>query len=446
MRLHKFEGFASQTFPSRSFRELMLGLRPSNQLKRALQAIRMAEATRERYATYGFGKWIHHPAQVQTLLQGQIYEVSPITAEFVPTLECNYACPKCTYTNWKNRTAEEKGLRFMDVTLMRYLLDRLKSAGIKAVIWTGGGEPTLHPNLLKGMRYAKSLGLRNGLFTNGSLLTTDMIEELLYNIAPNFIRISLNAPSAETHRRVHCYRDSGNLFSRILETLEYIARNKMARETATAIGIGVLVRPGNIETLQEFGPLIQQLLSPNGRQSGILDHIVFRPEVNYGGREKHQLDPQSSDRARTIFRGSIRPALAGIHGFSPYFIDERFDDLLVPQQAQAPFCLAHPWRVSVAYDGKLYLCAEQNGNPDFCIGDLNTQDFRDIWYGKRRKAVIANLNNGMYHNACPPICVLTYMNKVLNRIPFPLSAVEAAEINNAINALRGRPHPDVDFL
>jgi len=46
------------------------------------------------------------------------------------------------------------------------LIDEAAELGIKAITWTGGGEPTLHPDFPFFVDHAAARGLRQGLFTN----------------------------------------------------------------------------------------------------------------------------------------------------------------------------------------------------------------------------------------------------------------------------------------
>lgn len=418
----KIRGFASETLPStqhlKNLRAPLINaaskILPDAFLKRVLlgrlsQAIQDFHGTKEKYSVFGFGKWVYHEEQVKEFLRGNVYEVTPITAEFVPTLECNFSCALCTYRKWKKLTDKERGKRFMDFELMKHILRELKSAGVtgvKGIIWTGGGEPTLHPRLLDGMQFAKELELENGLFTNGSLLTKDprMIERLLFEIAPAFIRVSLNAPSPGVHKTFHGYKCSPKVFfPHILNALEEMARIKLKfdKELSTVVGIGALVGQRNVESLRQFGQLTKNLLTKQHIPVGKLDYLAFRPEVVYGGKDKEQHSLEIFQKARSYFYGDIVPSLSGIRRIKsikpikPIFIENRFDDINA-QDKSYPYCLAHPWRVSVAYDGKLYLCAEQDGNLNFYLGDLGHQSFKEIWFGEQRRKVIERLNRSMF--------------------------------------------------
>lgn len=46
-------------------------------------------------------KLLWHPDSAKEFLSGDIYGIHPVTAEIVPSLECNYHCSHCTYALWK---------------------------------------------------------------------------------------------------------------------------------------------------------------------------------------------------------------------------------------------------------------------------------------------------------------------------------------------------------
>lgn len=393
---------------------------------------------------YFFHKWINHPERVDTLLRKELEKVTPVTAEFVPSLECPFSCPACTYREWKELTAAERGHRLMNEELMDLLIDRLKEGGLKALIFTGGGEPLTNPHTLKKMLYAKRAGLDVGLFTNGFHLDEAKIRYLLTEVAPNFIRVSLNAASGPVHQLFHGL-NSTEPFTRVIKNIFTLARIKHQEHSLTSIGIGILVGPENIDDLTGLSnvPALKQVsdLFPHS-----INYIAFRPTVVYGGQEKEQLPANIFERSQRVINGDIHPALDA-RGFRVINIRERFQDINAARGYE--FCRAHPWRLSVAYDGGVYACAENNGRPEFYFGNLADKDetLEHIWKGERRMKVIENLNNGMMKALCPPICVLTYMNQMFESFAQNLREEDVPELEQYLSRLRAGATPvDVNFL
>ncbi|MDI6414467.1 radical SAM protein [Solobacterium moorei] len=79
------------------------------------------------------------------------------------------------------------------------LLNELADLKVKSVEFSGGGEPTTHPDIIEIIRHAKSLGLNIGIVTNGNSL------EKLFPVldAFTFIRISLDAATKDKYQFVH---------------------------------------------------------------------------------------------------------------------------------------------------------------------------------------------------------------------------------------------------
>jgi MoaA/NifB/PqqE/SkfB family radical SAM enzyme len=95
---------------------------------------------------------------------------SPFVANLIVTRRCNLACGYC---NEYDRDSEPVAVELLEERLLR--LRALGTFGISL----SGGEPTLHPELVRIVRRCRALGfLRTGLISNGMLLTPALIRAL----------------------------------------------------------------------------------------------------------------------------------------------------------------------------------------------------------------------------------------------------------------------------
>lgn len=88
---------------------------------------------------------------------------SVISTHISPEGSCNLRCPYCsvTFRDTHSRIALPR--------IKQYVTD-LKSRGLKAVILTGGGEPTIYPQFNELVQWIKNdMGLSVALITNGTL-------------------------------------------------------------------------------------------------------------------------------------------------------------------------------------------------------------------------------------------------------------------------------------
>lgn len=93
----------------------------------------------------------------------------PILVHLIPIRRCNLSCTYCNeYDDFSNPVPT-------DVLLHR--IDLLAALG-SANIHISGGEPLLHPDIVRIIRHVCSHKIFAGLLTNGYLLTRDLIQEL----------------------------------------------------------------------------------------------------------------------------------------------------------------------------------------------------------------------------------------------------------------------------
>lgn len=136
---------------------------------------------KEQIYTSTGGKLLYHPDVVSKILELGI--ATPISLQIAPTSKCNL---KCVFCSNAHRTSHEHLCFDNLLTLLR----EMTKLGLKTVEWTGGGEPTLYPEFVHAVGIATTLGLKQGLITNGITLKD-------YDIAFlnqfTWIRISMNS-------------------------------------------------------------------------------------------------------------------------------------------------------------------------------------------------------------------------------------------------------------
>ena len=97
---------------------------------------------------------------------------SPIMAHISLINACNLTCSFCCFANrdLSDRLSTEKVFK---------ALDSFKKIGITGIEFTGGGEPTLHPDFHTISEYAFNLGFKLGVCTNGKNLGSKIKQDTL---------------------------------------------------------------------------------------------------------------------------------------------------------------------------------------------------------------------------------------------------------------------------
>jgi len=394
------------------------------------------------YLYFGFGKWLYYPDRVDCVKKGDFRDVMPVSVQLIPSLYCNFSCPHCCYGCSKDNI-QSKGERksmIMDDAAMSVIIERLGDAGIKGIVFTGGGEPTLHPRLVDGMRVAAKRGIKIGLFTNGSVLTKSRINQIL-ELEPTFVRVSLDAGTSTVHRLIHGYYRKRSHLPKVLENIELLAKGKLSLNVNTTIGVGTCVEPVNLYDLVEVAHRLREIAQHN--PVGGIDYLVFRPTVNYfGGKylraaqplldyvkenlpgyyeayhnylyRGQQLPARLFEQAGEIISGDVSQALANT-GIRVLNLRTK---MLGVSQSSHPFqkCRASPWYIFVGPDGTVYNCAELGLDPRVAIGNLLTQSLDDIWHSQRRQEVMNFVDQQGLQTICPPVCLYYELNSCFEKL------------------------------
>jgi len=99
----------------------------------------------------------------------------PLNTHFLITNRCNLNCPKCYYNHINGETiaplqgAGERLLSEIPYKSVEALFKEWAGAGVRSVA-IGGGEPMLHPDIVKISKLAKQLGFHLSITTNGTVL------------------------------------------------------------------------------------------------------------------------------------------------------------------------------------------------------------------------------------------------------------------------------------
>lgn len=164
---------------------------------------------------------------------------------------CNLRCKQCHI--WMNDPAGPGTLQLEEQK--RILRDFAEWPGdVPSRVVLGGGEPLLNPErVLPLIRFARELGLRIEILSNGSLIDEPMARELL-EVPPTAIHISLDAPVAEAHDRIRGMRGA---FDRVVENLRRLRTLRGTR--AMKLSINALLCKSTLPYLSDHVRFLREL-------------------------------------------------------------------------------------------------------------------------------------------------------------------------------------------
>ena len=144
----------------------------------------------------------------------KLKKIYPIYMEVSPSGGCNHRCIFCAldFLDYEPR--------FLNIDGYFDFLETASQKEIKSIMFSGEGEPLLHPQISEMVIQTKQKGIDTAFTTNGSLMTPEFLDTSLEYI--NWIKISLDAATPETHAVVP--GTNAEDYHRIIENITYAVK------------------------------------------------------------------------------------------------------------------------------------------------------------------------------------------------------------------------------
>jgi len=285
-------------------------------------------------------------------------KILPAQVDIDLTNVCNQDCYYCNSAEFRQQQpVQKKYTEYID------LLDQL--AGWRAhsprsygtthtITYPGGGEPTVLVNYEQVIEHTIDLGFLTSITTNGSnldqLLDTVRVEKLR-KIA--WIGIDIDAGTEDLYEQIRRSLTAKSLFTKVCNN----ARGLI--EAGVNVDFKCLINPlnDNDEAINDLFRLVKEL---KGRM------LYFRPVI-----VDNQAYPITKETIARLDKYSQQYQL-------PYWANQ---NKTLPRNYKKCHQMFH-FPVFCA-NGKIYLCCEGKGNPQFELTNWDKNDFRDSWLNKR---------------------------------------------------------------
>jgi len=346
-------------------------------------------------------KIMFHPERLALWLKAQnswkeAKKIYPIYVEISASGFCNHRCRFCAldYLGYQGGFANFQNLK-------RAIKD-MQRGGVKAINFSGEGEPLLHPKIKEIIQYTKSLGIDVSLVTNGTFLK----EELLKNILPqlSWIKVSIDAARPETHMKIH--RPKIQDFDVIMNNLKKAVEIRRTTKAKCALGGQMLLLPENhkevvilAEKLKEIG-FDYLVIKPYSQHQKSITREYANLSYEKYFYLKDELKKLSGSKFQVIFR---ERAMKKLKTRPPYKVCYA-----------VPFFWAH-----LMTNGDVYSCGNFLGDERFKLGNYNKKSFKEIWQGEERKKHWRFLQTKFNTNQCRENCRMDEVNRYLEKLKNP---------------------------
>lgn len=151
----------------------------------------------------------------------------PLSGSLEVTFRCNLRCVHCYLGDNRSGVPGQQELTKEEIF---GILDQVTEAGTLWFLLTGG-EPFIRPDFMEIYRYAAHKGLLVTIFTNGTLLTPQIADELA-ELPPQLVEITLYGATQETYERVTGIPGS---YQRCLRGIDLLLERKIPLKLKTIV-------------------------------------------------------------------------------------------------------------------------------------------------------------------------------------------------------------------
>lgn len=323
------------------------------------------------------------------ILEGRT-DFHPIAVEIHPTAKCNHACVHCSY---KERNAARNEI---PQESMERLIDSLIHMKAEAVYFSGGGEPTLYPDLAKYVKRLHRAGIEVALITNGTYFERSGLLE----IADQFNYIAFSVPGAS--ESVFQEITGTNLLQNLLRVPVKI--KEMHGYRSPVLGSRIVLTDKNYKQVGAFLQLIKEHQ---------FDYALFKVVRDYEGSGQG-IGKEEEDYLRKEIEklGDIDENFTNLNSIFHYRKPVAFlNNCWINQWG---------WLANISTDGKVYPNIVEIDHPEFCIGDINEQRLEDIWNSSKHQQVKELSKEKWLHGECKNCRAISYnaiVNDQLNCLP-----------------------------
>ena len=309
---------------------------------------------------YSNFKIVGYPEKLKSFIDCEI--TAPIYVRLKMTNRCNQRCSWCGYASPISdmHPTCDRGDEIPAGRVLA-LINEIADMGTKAILFSGGGEPLIHPIASKAFDLCKERGLKFALITNGQNLNSEMAQHL---VSASWVRLSVDywdGESIASSRGV-----SPKMFGVIMDNWQNFIEVK---DPACDAEINFITTKENYKHIEEACAMVKAIGSENIRFCPMYNndfinyHIPIKDEVN-----------RRLANARKLYEDD------SFHVYSSY---DSIDDVpLHRPYNKCYFCQINP---VIGADLQVYACHDRAYDYKGIVGSLKDKTFKELWFSEEAK-------------------------------------------------------------
>lgn len=339
-------------------------------------------------------KVLYHTDRIEKLQNGE--RCAPVYVRLKPTNRCNQKCYYCFYDNENSKNnnvySERELNRKQEIPWdkMKELICDFAEMGVKAVAFSGGGDPLCYPQILQTVGLLRSNKIDFALITNGQALTYEKACEFK---DAKWLRISIESSNPDTYQKIR----GVNTYHSVIENIKQFAEVK---NKECALGVNCVVNKYNYNELYDLCGIMKNAGVENIKFSPVNDGL----DIVENNKSIYRVVAEQIERAKKEFEDET---------FS--IIDKYTAEIKLREayEKDYSYCWIGELFTIVAADQNVYHCIDKAYIESGKIGSIKNQSFKKMWYSEE---TTQRLKHYDIAKECNFRCIYDDRNRIIDNI------------------------------
>ena len=333
-------------------------------------------------------KMFHFKEKLDSLPLSTDKITPPVHIRIKPTNACNHNCRYCAYRS-NMQLGKDMVIRdYIPKEKMMEIIDDIQEMGVKAITFSGGGEPFCYQYLVDAVKKLSGTNVKFASLTNGARLTDEVAEIFAYH--GTWIRVSMDGWDDESYSFYRGAPDGE--FTKIMNNM----RNFKKLGGKCFLGVNIVVDKNNFKHIYDLVKKLKDagvnsvkispcITSNDGKENNLYHEPIFK-------YAKEQIS-----KALNEFKGE---------GFE---IFDSYHTQLSTFKKEYTWCPYLQILPVIGADLNVYSCQDKAYNlNEGLIGSIKERRFKDFWFSDKSKFFKINPSCICTHH-----CVADTKNKVV---------------------------------
>lgn len=334
-------------------------------------------------------KIFHYTEKINSLPKNTDKIMPPIHIRIKPTNVCNHNCSYCSYRAEGLQLGKDMVTKdYIPQQKMMEIIDDVDEMGVKAITFSGGGEPFLYPYLLDAVKKLSKTPIKFAALTNGSRLTGEVAKIFAHH--GTWLRISIDGWDDESYSN---YRGVPHgEFTKVMDNI----KNFKLMGGKCLMGISIIVDKTNYSHLYDFIKKLKDIgvnsvkIAPCVISNSVEENNIYHRDIFVAVKE--QINKVINELKEDCFE-----------------IFDSYHEQLETFEKDHTWCPYHQILHVIGADQNIYSCQDKAYNfEEGLIGSIKDMRYKDYWFDNKNKFFKINPSIHCLHH-----CVANDKNKLV---------------------------------